>query len=332
MKGKWFPILAAITLLAVAAAGVVLLRRAGSPPAQPRAAEPQDPAANAPEIVLPAVIRARQLQGIPVPVDGKVATFYVEVGDEVYEGQLLAEIRSQATEATRQAATLDLEQAQTRVNNLEASVTASRLEASRAVADAARVRGELDRSTREFTRQKLLLAEGATPRLVYEKAERENKALESEWNTISAVAKAADERVSSLQEELDRQRKLLEGKTADLEAAEGKAAAGQVTSPVGGIVVARRGQAGDEVHPAMEDLFQIATDLSTLDAELEPNAAQLARIRTGQAAGVIVADLPNDVLSGIVKTIENGKVTIEFANPSPLIKPGMTAQVRIKIQ
>ena len=36
-----------------------------------------------------------------------------------------------------------------------------------------RVRAELDRASRNYQRQKMLLAEGATPRLTFEKAERE---------------------------------------------------------------------------------------------------------------------------------------------------------------
>lgn len=332
MKAKWIPIAAATVLIAVVAAGLAFLYRttATAPPAPNPVPAPVAEVES--EAVLPAIIRARLLVKTPVPVDGRVAAFHAEVGDEVFEGQIIAEIRSEASEVARESAKLDVEQGQTRVNNLESTVTAARLEASRASADAARLRAELDRATRNYSREKLLLAEGATPRLVFEKAERDYKTLETDSATAQELSRAADERVSSLQAELDRQRKILETKLTDMEGAESRAASGQVLAPAAGVIAARRGQVGDEVHPSMEDLFQIATDLSVLDAEVEPSPAQLARIKPGQPAAVTVADLPNEALTGKVVSVQDGKAMVEFSNPSPLVRPGMTAQVRIKIQ
>jgi hypothetical protein len=81
----------------------------------------------------------------------------------------------------------------------------------------------------------------------------------------------------------------------------------------------------------MDDLFQIATELSKLEVLIEPDPAQAQRIRAGQEASVIVADVPGESLPGVVKSIENGKAIVEFANPSPLVRPGLSAQVRIKV-
>jgi hypothetical protein len=64
---------------------------------------------------------------------------------------------------------------------------------------------------------------------------------------------------------------------------------------------------------------------------VEPSPDQLARIKPEQFASVSVADLPHEPLSGVVRSIEDGKARIEFANPSALVKPGQTAQVRIQV-
>jgi multidrug resistance efflux pump len=277
------------------------------------------------------MIQAAETVVVLIPIDGRISMYHVEVGDEVYEGQLLAEIRSEDAESAKQAVELELERAQSRVTNLEATLSAARLEASRAEADASRVRSEFERSAKVYERQKILIAEGATPRRVFEKAEQEYRALEDESASLSAVAKQAVERVSTTQRDLDAAKKLLDGRNEDLEEASGKLAAGQVVSPADGVVAARRGQEGDEVHPAMEDLLRIATDLSKLEVVAEADSAQAARIKAGQQAAVIVADLPGEVLGGVVKIVEGGKVTVEFGNPSAVVKPGLTAQVRIKV-
>ena len=45
----------------------------------------------------------------------------------MYEGQLLAQIRSEALQAVQQAAEIDLERRKTRVRNLESLLSAARL-------------------------------------------------------------------------------------------------------------------------------------------------------------------------------------------------------------
>jgi macrolide-specific efflux system membrane fusion protein len=268
---------------------------------------------------------------VSAPIEGTVTTFHVDVGADVYEGQLLAEIRSDMLDSAQQAATAELERAQTRVQNLESALSAARLESSRATADAIRAGTDFDRATRNFQRQKLLLGEGATPRQVFEKAEKEYTSLLAESKQLAEVAKQSEERISSASRELDSARKLLEGKLADMEAAKSRLEAGQVISPATGTIAARRGQPGDEVNPEMDDLFQIATSTSALEVLVEPSPADLLRIKPGQEALVNVADIPNEVLPGKVSSVEEGKVRIEFSNPSALVKPGQTAQVRIRV-
>jgi multidrug resistance efflux pump len=311
-----------------AAAGYALFRQKARTTAAAAQAAPEDQAP--PEISLSGRIQARETVDVPAPIDGKVVAFHADVGADVYEGQMLAEIRSEGLETAHQHAAAELERAQARAQNLESTIAAARLEASRASADAMRVRSELDRAGRNYQRQRILIAEGATPRQVFEKAEKEYETLVSQSKDLDEVSRAADERVSSLSRELDAARRLLDDKLADAEAAKTRVEAGQVLSPATGTISARRGQEGEEVHPSMTDLFQIATDTSQLQVILEPDPDQLPRIQPGQDAVITTADAP-DLLPGKVASVEEGKVVVQFANPSPLVKPGHTAQVRIRV-
>jgi hypothetical protein len=38
-----------------------------------------------------------------------------------------------------------------------------------------------------------------------------------------------------------------------------------------------------------------------------------------------------EVLQGSVAKVEDGKIVVEFSSPNPLIKPGLSAQIRIKL-
>jgi hypothetical protein len=97
------------------------------------------------------------------------------------------------------------------------------------------------------------------------------------------------------------------------------------------VLVGRRGVAGDDVDRSMSDFLQIATDLSRLEVVLEAPPPVLARTKPGQPAAVAVAEHATDPLPGEVKTVDQGKVIVEFANPDPLIRPGLTAHVRIRL-
>ena len=81
----------------------------------------------------------------------------------------------------------------------------------------------------------------------------------------------------------------------------------------------------------MNDLFQIASDLSAMQAVAEASPAQIAGIKPGQPATVVLAEMGGEMLQSAIANIENGTITVEFANPDVQIKPGLTAQIRLKL-
>jgi HlyD family secretion protein len=328
MKQRW--IIAVLVMLAVLAGVGLFAFRKWRQPVQPKVtAKQSSPVIE--EISLPATLKAAATVAVPVPIEGKIESFQVEVGAEVYEGQLLAQVRSESLEGVRERAEADYAKAEERLHTLETSLSAARLEASRASADASRVRNDLDRASRNFQRQKMLLAEGATPRLTFEKAQKEFQSLEVESKNLDAVAAVAEDRIGSTQRDLDAARKLLETKSEDLDVAKERIGSGDVLSPVTGIVVGRRGQAGDDVHPSMTDLFQIASDLSVMHAVADASPAQISRVKPGQPATVLIAEMGGEILQGAIAKVEDGKIIVEFPSPNPLIKPGLTAHIRIKL-
>ena len=163
----------------------------------------------------------------------------------------------------------------------------------------------------------MLLEKGATPRLTFEKAQKEYKALEAESKNLDAVAEAADERISSVSRDWTQLARLLENKSDRCGSGrKERVGSGDVLSPVNGIVVARRGQAGDQVHPSMTDLFQIASDLSVMHAVAEASPSS-SRGQAGPACDVLMAEMGGEILQGAVAKVEGGKVIVEFASPNP---------------
>src|SRR5690348_15498395 len=99
------------------------------------------------------------------------------------------------------------------------------------------------------------------------------------------------------------------------------------------MVVARRGQAGDAVEQGEgHELFQIAPNPSERQAVVEPEPPVLRRVRPGNPALLFFADMANEAISGTVREVRGTQVVIDFISPMPAIKPGVTIQVRLKLQ
>jgi len=284
------------------------------------------------QVTLSGKIRPQNVTGVAATVDGFLDAFLVDVGEEVFEGQVLARIGSQGLEADRQLAAAAVESAQDQVSKAEAAITAARLEASRADANAERARAALDRAESAYSRQRMLFGEGATPRLTYEKSLREYEGAQKEFAIMDKAARAAAERVRSLLQELAAAKKLLADKTEQLDQAQTALEAADVHSPVGGLVVGRKGEVGGPVQELGDQFFQIATDLYALEVAVEPPPAVLKRLHPGQEALVLIPDLQSAGFPGAVKEIRDGEVIVEFNSTMPAIRPGMLADVRLKLE
>lgn len=330
MKGKWLLISVSIILLAIAAGALSRLRKP-APVVEKKAPEQAAAQAGDDEIAIMGKIQAAHIVPIAAPVDGYLEGWDIEVGQEVAEGQLLGNIQNSGLAAAKQQAEEQLESLQNRISNFESQILGAKLEAARADAESARATGEAQRLEKLYARQAMLYKEGATPRLTFEKAEKEYKAAQEEATTAVAVAKAASDRLAKLDDDLKLMKLGLEERQAMVEEAAEDMNAANIISPVDGKVIRLGVEVGAEVSRAMEDLVQIATDPDLLEVAVEPEPAVLERIKAGMPALVQVPDVTSEGLEGTVKEVKGTQVIVEFTSPYPAIQHGMTAAVRIKI-
>lgn len=337
MTGKWLLAGGTAIFLTIGAGAFVWWRTSQPVPttAMP-VSKPSDPPVQVStffgdEVSLTGLIQAQKTIPVAAPIDGTIQEVLADAGTPVFQGQVIARIRNGKLDTTLESATAEGEKLKTRIANLEGSILAVRLESSRAQADALRAKSELDRTERAYNRQSLLYKEGATARLTYEKSEKEYKQAQTESDNLGAVAKNAADRIDSQNAELDNAKKILEQKSQELEAARGDVSSGEVQAPVDGIVLTRKGQPGEAITKAVTDFFTIAVNTSVLQAVVEADPAVKDRIREGQQAVVRVAEFPED-LGGVVRELKGNTVIVEFASPTPDVKPGLTARVKIKLR
>ncbi|MBL8236413.1 MAG: biotin/lipoyl-binding protein [Bryobacterales bacterium] len=330
MRGKWLLFGGIVVFLAAAAGAYNYWKRTQPAAPAPVVAAPVvvEPTG---ELSLQGKVEAREVVGVQAPSDGTIAEYLVIVGEEVFEGQLIARIANPSLQNAQDKAKEDAERAQERVNTLESQMLAARLDASRVQAEMARVQDDFARTERVARRQEALHAQGATPRLTFEKAQKEYATAKAEFENATARAKGSEARVASLTKDIEAAKKTLEEKNAEMEEADSNLQATQIHAPVDGVILERKGEAGTEVKLGEDGVFQIGTDLGQLQVVLEPEPTVLKKLQAGMGALVILAEFAAEPLNAEISRIEDGKVYVLFGSPDPAIKPGVTAQVRIRL-
>jgi multidrug efflux pump subunit AcrA (membrane-fusion protein) len=329
MKGQWLLIGGTVVILAAGAGSIAYYRRQ-MPPAKPVQQAPVELPAGS-EVRLSGSIRALNVIQVASPLGGIAEEFAVKPGDEVVEGQILCRIANESLQQNERDTGLELERVQSRLNTLESEVIAARLEDSRLAAELSRARGEFQRAERVYQRQQLLNREGATPRNVYLKSEQEFKTAQQEAETAQGLANGAQDRIQKGTREVELARKLVAEKEAEHDAAKAQLASTNVLAPADGLVLAIRKNAGDEIEKGFPNLIEIASDLSQLELVIVAPPNVVKRIQAGQEALLLSAEVPGDGLPAKVKAIEGDSIIIEFASPTTLIRPGMTAVARLKL-
>jgi multidrug resistance efflux pump len=328
MRGKWL-LIAGVAVIAGIGAGVVSHRLKRMPP--PAQARTPAVVIDSNEITVGGTIRAVHVTGVGAAIEGNIEAFLANVGDEVFEGQALARIGAGGLETTREQAAATVELTQQEVSTAETALAAAKLEASRADADMERSRAQTDRAQKVFERQTTLNKAGATPKLKYEAAVADYESAVKEFEVMDKASRAARDGVQTANERLARAKAKLTEKSGELEEAQGSFEAAEVRAPVAGLIVGRQGEPGKPARDYGDRLFQIATDLFTLEVAADPKIDDLKRIHPGQQALVLVLDLHSAGMPGVVKEIKDGQAIVEFESGMPAIKPGMRADVRLKL-
>jgi multidrug efflux pump subunit AcrA (membrane-fusion protein) len=298
-------------------------------PAPPVPAPQKTEAAPPQEIVAGGKVEAVHTVAVAVSIAGEIDTFGADVGQDVFEGQILARISNQGLETGRDNAQRILQNAEAKITTLETTISAARLEAVRAHTDSIRALDEMNLASKAYDRQKKLHEAGATPRNTYEKSQTDLEAANSDAQGTTEMARRADEHIEELTKEYDLLKKTIEDKRKELEEAQAALVATEVHAPVAGVVVGRQGDIGKTItQQEASALFRIATDISALQAVFTPDPS----MKRGDSVSISFTDVPGDPIPGVIREIKNGQAMAEFTSANPAIRPGMSCSVHARVK
>lgn len=302
-------------------------------------------------------------------VAGKVVKFFVNPGDRVEAGQVLAQIDSpqlaQAQADYLQAkARLELAEQELERRRQMASLGAftsrpleeARIEHARAQSELDTARSELEVALKNRDRVNELFREGI-------RSQRDLEVAEAAYQSSLARLRQAEARVTEARAFLQREERLFRAgfraakEVEDAEAEHRKARAQfesaeqalkllhvspsksggitEVASPISGVVAERKVNVGEVVEPTT--VLCTVIDTRTVWVEGEVYESDLARVKEGMSVEVTVKAYPEQVFRGkvifISRTLDPTRRTVrvrtEVKNPREELKPGMLAEVRL---
>ena len=116
-----------------------------------------------------------------------------------------------------------------------------------------------------------------------------------------------------------------------------------IVSPVDGTVISRNVDVGQTVAASLQapTLFTIAQDLTEMQVDTSVDEADIGKVQVGQEAEFTVDAYPDSSFRGTVQDIYNQPLIVQnvvtydaiirVKNPDLKLKPGMTANVLVKV-
>jgi len=270
------------------------------------------------------VVQAERATNLSPEGSGKIAELFIQEGDRVSTGQMIARMvnrRSQAEVAQAEAAVAqaradlaqrqfgardeDIDQAQARVNTARAAVEVTQTAVERA-------QSELTRFQRLASQGAISANELETYRATAAQAEANLKADEQRLLEVQGALSALNN--GTRPEEIAQAEAALAQAEARLAAVQIDLDDTIVRAPFGGIITRRFAETGDFVTPttaASSGDGATSTSIAELSSGLEIDAkipeASIAKLKVGQTAEIVSAAYPDEVFQGEIKLIAQGR-------------------------
>ncbi|MBZ5626193.1 MAG: efflux RND transporter periplasmic adaptor subunit [Acidobacteriia bacterium] len=261
-------------------------------------------------LVLPGNVQAITEGPVLARASGYIKKRYVDIGDRVKEGQVVAEI--EAPELGQQ-----IKQAQATVDQANSTVeqTQAALEQGKANANLARVTAD---------RWANLLAKGVVSRQDNDTYQAQYQAQQANVQALEKAVAAARSNVAAVEANLARLNQLLTYQT--------------VRAPFAGVITLRNVDSGVLVTEGSTLLFRIA-QTGRLRTYLNVPQADADSVRVGQQATLTIPGQPGRTFHGTVARTANALdpatrtllVEVQVPNPEAMLMPGEYAEVDLAV-
>ena len=225
-------------------------------------------------------------------VSGEVVEMYVEEGDSVRRGQVLARVFADVLTSARDRASSVVSQQQAQAGNIEATLEAFRV--------------RMDLARQNFERQKKLYADNVISKAEYEQAE-------TQYLSAKADLKAAEQSVRS-------SKASVQGAQASLTEADKNLSRTSIISPMDGIVsllAVKKGErvAGNSFSLGTE-IMRIA-DMSKIEVRVDVGENDISKVKIGDSAMIEIDAYSGRKFMGVVTRISSSSTSAQAIAAGP---------------
>ncbi len=262
---------------------------------------------------------------------GIVKKLFVDAGDKVKKGQLLAQLDKEEIEA-------QVEQSRAAVQTAEASLTSSEADYDRAKVDAEGP--DVPLLKRAYERAIGMAKEGVVSTSALEEAEKNYELALNKQNVAKAQATVLKAKIAQSQGQLAQDR-------ANLKQLEEQLSYTDIESPIDGVVLSRDVEMGDAVSSILvlgssATLVMTLGDTSSVYVKGKVDESDIGKVYLGQPARIKVESFKDKTFNGVVTKIspmgvEKDNVTtfevrVSINNPGGELKAEMTANAEIILE
>jgi HlyD family secretion protein len=276
------------------------------------------------------ILRAMDQSGVMPKISAPVSKFYVNRGDHVKKGQLLATLENKDLAAAVTDTKGSYDQAAAAYRTVSSATVPNEL--VKAQADAYASKQQVDAAKKLLDSREQLYREGALARKLVDEAA-------VQYAQAKSASDTAEKTLQSLQsvgrhEEVKGAAGALDSAKGKLEAAQAQLSYTEVRSPISGVVADRPSFAG-EMANAGAALITIV-DISSVIARVNIPQSQAAFVRVGQPAHVASTDgavESNGRVTVVSPAVDPQSTTVEVwiqtPNPGERLRPGGTVRATI---
>lgn len=268
--------------------------------------------------------------GVAPKISAPVRVFYVNRGDHVRKGQLLAELENRDLTAAALEAKGNLDQAEANFRSITAASLPEELMKAKTEVNADKE--ALDAAQKVFESRKTLFDQGAIPRkqldegnVAYVQARSQYEIALHHLESLQKVGREEQVKAAQAQVEAARGRFL---------AAEAQVEYSKILSPIDGVITDRPLYPGEMVSPGTPMLTVM--DVNKVIARANVPAGQLLFLKAGNSATITSIDSSVE-LSGRVTVVSSAmdpnsttaEVWVLAPNPGERLKPGSSVEVAL---
>lgn len=280
------------------------------------------------DLVLPGNIQAIQETPIYARATGYVKKRYVDIGDRVQAGQLLAEIESPEVDQ-------DLAQARANLAQAKAALQQERANLQQQRAKLQQAQAALEFSRKTLQRWKQL---GQQALVSYQEVDEKQAA----FDAAQATADAAQATINAAQANVNAAQARVDASQANVQRLLALQAYQKVTAPFAGTITARYIEVGTLITVGSgtnnQALFKIAQS-DTLRIYVNVPQTFVNAIQPDQPAQILVQEFPQKTFTGKVASTAGALdpasrtllTEVRVTNENNLLLPGMYAQVKFTV-